>query len=74
MNELLKKLEKNNKELEIQKNKAEEATRLKAMFLANMSHEIRTPLNGIIGTSRILEDSDLDEEQSELIRIIGNIR
>ncbi len=70
LNELLKKLEKNNKELEIQKNKAEEATRLKAMFLANMSHEIRTPLNGIIGTSRILEDSDLNKEQAELTRII----
>lgn len=70
LNELLYKLEKNNKELEIQKDKAEEATRLKAMFLANMSHEIRTPLNGIIGTSRILEESKLNDEQAELVRII----
>ena len=70
LSDLLKKLEQNNKELEIQKNKAEEATHLKAMFLANMSHEIRTPLNGIIGTSRILEDSDLDDEKTELVRII----
>ncbi len=71
LNDLLKKLEQNNKELEIQKSKAEEATRLKAMFLANMSHEIRTPLNGIIGTSRILEDSNLDDEKTELVRIIA---
>ncbi len=70
LNELLKKLEQNNKELEVQKNKAEEATRLRSMFLANMSHEIRTPLNGIIGTSRILEESDLGDEQTELARII----
>ncbi|MBN2636636.1 MAG: response regulator [Prolixibacteraceae bacterium] len=70
LKELLKKQEENNRELEIQKNKAEEATRLKAMFLANMSHEIRTPLNGIIGTSRLLESSNLNEEQAELIRII----
>ena len=70
LKELLNRLEKNNKELEIQKNKAEEATRLKAMFLANMSHEIRTPLNGIIGTSRILEDTELNDKQAELTRII----
>lgn len=70
LKELLQKLEKNNKELEIQKIKAEEATRVKAMFLANMSHEIRTPLNGIIGISKILEESNLKKEQIELTRII----
>jgi signal transduction histidine kinase len=67
---LLKKLEEKNKELEIQKEKAEEATREKAMFLANMSHEIRTPLNGIIGISKILEESNLNTEQKELTEII----
>ena len=35
LNELLIKLEQNNKELEIQKNRAAEATRSRAMFLAN---------------------------------------
>jgi len=67
---LLQKLEEKNKELEIQKVKAEEATREKSMFLANMSHEIRTPLNGIIGISKILEESNLDSEQKELTEII----
>jgi len=70
LNELLKKLEQNNKELEIQKSKAEEANRLKALFLANMSHEIRTPLNGIIGISKMLEESELNTEQTELSKII----
>ncbi len=70
LKDLLKKLEENNRELEIQKIKAEEATRVKAMFLANMSHEIRTPLNGIIGISKILEETGLKQNQKELTEII----
>jgi two-component system, sensor histidine kinase len=68
---LLEMLEVNNRELEIQKLKAEEATRVKSMFLANMSHEIRTPLNGIIGISRILEQTTLEKNLKELVRIIS---
>ena len=70
LNNLLLKLEENNRELEKQKEMAEAATRAKAMFLANMSHEIRTPLNGIIGISRILGKTSLDKGQEELTEII----
>lgn len=40
-------------------------------FLANMSHEIRTPLNGILGVIYLLESTNLDKYQEELIKILN---
>ncbi|WP_299579460.1 response regulator [uncultured Sunxiuqinia sp.] len=69
---LLGEMEKANLNLKIAKDKAEEATRTKSMFLANMSHEIRTPLNGVLGVSKLLQKTDLNDDQKELLNIVTN--
>ncbi|MES2426037.1 MAG: response regulator [Bacteroidota bacterium] len=43
----------------------------KENFLANMSHEIRTPLNAIIGLTHLLKDSPINEDQQEMIKLMG---
>jgi signal transduction histidine kinase/CheY-like chemotaxis protein len=59
------------KELETQKNKAEESEKIKSSFLANMSHEIRTPMNGILGFAELLKANEYSsDEKQQFIEII----
>jgi PAS domain S-box-containing protein len=56
-------------ELRAAMDRAEAANRVKDEFLANMSHEIRTPLNGVLGMLQLLQNTNMNEEQSELADI-----
>jgi PAS domain S-box-containing protein len=47
------------------RHKAEEANRTKDEFLATLSHELRTPLTAMLGWTRILRTSKLNETMSE---------
>ena len=57
--------------LELAREEAVEASRVKGRFLANMSHELRTPLNGVIGLTNLLEKTELDPTQR---RYLENLR
>ena len=58
------------KEYEEKADKAEKASKMKSLFLANMSHEIRTPLNAIEGFSRVIAETDSEEDRMKYYQII----
>ncbi len=66
------KIHKREKQIEVEKALAEDASRAKTSFLSNMSHEIRTPMNAIIGLDNIaLRDPELSPRTREQLEKIG---
>jgi PAS domain S-box-containing protein len=47
------------RQLELARRRAVEASRAKSAFLAGLSHELRTPLNAILGFTELLHDGKL---------------
>jgi len=54
-------------ELVAARQQADEATAAREQFLARMSHEIRTPLNGVLGMTRLMQQTTLTPRQAHLM-------
>ena len=66
------KIFRNQQEIIVYSEKAEQYADSKSRFLAGMSHEIRTPLNSVIGFSEQLSQDNLSPVQQEQVDAIRN--
>lgn len=57
-------------EMQLRLESEKEINKSKDEFIANVSHELRTPLTGIVGFAQLLQESDLDSNDLEVVRMI----
>ncbi len=58
------------KQMVLEKERAEKSEWAKKQFLINMSHEMRTPMNAILGFANYLDQSITKPDQSESLQMI----
>jgi len=63
-----------NKQLAVERDRAEAALKTKTAFMQSMTHEIRTPLNAISGFTQVLTMPDIDLPQAERLKLSENIQ
>ena len=68
-----KRLLKQNKELEIALDHAQESDRMKTAFIEHVSHEIRTPLNIITGYAQIITNTDYKLKEKDRDMMLNDI-
>ncbi|WP_297478874.1 ATP-binding protein [uncultured Photobacterium sp.] len=52
--------------------RAEDSEQATRDFLAMINHELRTPLNGLLGTAELLQDTELNQNQSKLLTTLNH--
>ncbi|MEJ2442284.1 MAG: response regulator [Exilibacterium sp.] len=57
------------KNLEVEKRDTQAVVELNNEFMTNLGHELRTSLNDVIGALSLLDDSELDPKQRELLTL-----
>lgn len=67
-----KRLKELNFNLDSEKKRAEEASKIKSQFLSNMSHEIRTPINVMYGLIEVIKQTNLDPEQKQQVELLDS--
>ena len=68
-----KRLLKQNHELEVALDRAQESDRMKTSFIEHVSHEIRTPLNVITGFAQVITNPDYELEDEERNMMLNDI-
>jgi signal transduction histidine kinase len=63
-----------NKQLAIERDRAEAASKAKTAFIQSMTHEIRTPLNHISGFTQVLAMPDVELPAAERLEISQHIQ